>query len=209
MMVSPMQKMSLRVRDLLNDRSGLAAVEFAMIFPMMVVMYFGVVEISSAISVDRKATQVARTLSDLTSQSVSVADADLINFGQAAKAIMTPYPASELKSSITEVYVDKTTGVARVQWSRALTIDASGNVTIAATPPRNPGDVVVLPPGLVVAKAWGSYVIWSEVSYKYTPAVGYVLATTGITFRDASFTRPRLTQCVIYPTGGPTACPVS
>jgi len=204
-----MQKMSLRVRDLLNDRSGLAAVEFAMVFPMMVVMYFGVVEISSAISVDRKATQVARTLSDLTSQSVSVADADLINFGQAAKAIMTPYPASELKSSITEVYVDKTTAVARVQWSKALTIDTSGNVAIAATAPHNVGDVVVLPPGLVVAKAKGTYVIWSEVSYKYTPAIGYVLAKTGITFRDAAFTRPRLTLCVIYPTGGPTACPES
>ena len=73
-----MQKMSLRVRDLLNDRSGLAAVEFAFVFPMMVVMYFGVVELSSAIAVDRKATQVARTLADLTSQMASVADADII-----------------------------------------------------------------------------------------------------------------------------------
>jgi len=209
MMVSPMQKMSLRVRGLLNDRSGLAAVEFAFVFPMMVVMYFGVVELSSAIAVDRKATQVARTLSDLTSQSVSVADADLINFGQAAKAIMTPYPPSPLIFSITEVYVDKTTAVARVQWSKALTIDTSGNVAIAATAPHNVGDVVVLPPGLVVAKAKGTYVIWSEVSYKYTPTVGYVLASTGITFRDAAFTRPRLTLCVVYPTGGPTACPES
>jgi len=200
-----MQKMSLRVRDLLNDRSGLAAVEFAMVFPMMLVMYFGVVEISSAISVDRKATQVARTLSDLTSQSVSVADADLINFGQAAKAIMTPYPASELKSSITEVYVDKTTGVARVQWSRALTIDTTGTVTIAATAPHNQGDIVVLPSGLVVAKAKGTYVIWSEVSYRYTPAVGYVVATTGIPFNDAAFTRPRLALCVLY---GTSTCPV-
>lgn len=209
MMVSPMQKMSLRVRALFNDRSGLAAVEFAFVFPMMVVMYFGVVELSSAIAVDRKATQVARTLSDLTSQSVSVADADLINFGQAAKAIMTPYPPSPLIFSITEVYVDKTTAVARVQWSKALTIDTSGNVAIAATAPHNVGDVVVLPPGLVVAKAKGTYVIWSEVSYKYTPTVGYVLASTGITFRDAAFTRPRLTLCVVYPTGGPTACPES
>src|SRR5437773_8643944 len=111
MMVSPMQKMSLRVRGLLNDRSGLAAVEFAFVFPMMVVMYFGVVELSSAIAVDRKATQVVRTLSDLTSQMATVTDADLISFGQTAKAIMTPYPPSPLISSVTEVYVDKTSGV--------------------------------------------------------------------------------------------------
>ena len=89
------------------------------------------------------------------------------------------------------------TGVARVQWSKGLTIDAAGNVAIAATAPHNPGDIVVLPPTLVAAK--GTYVIWSEVSYKYTPAVGYLLAKTGITFKDVAFTRPRLVLCVMYP----------
>ena len=205
MMVSPMQKMSLRLRSLLDDRSGLAAVEFAMIFPIMVVLYFGVVEFSSAIAVDRKATQVARTLSDLTSQSMSVANADLMSFGQAAKAIMTPYPSSPLVSSITEVYVDSVSGVARVQWSKGLTISTTGDVAVAATAPHNPGDVVVLPTTLVAAK--GTYVIWSEVSYQYTPAIGIMLAQTGMTFRDVAYTRPRLVLCVIYPTGGSSTCP--
>jgi Flp pilus assembly protein TadG len=202
-----MQNMSLRVRGLLQDRSGLAAVEFAMVFPMMVVMFFGVVEISSAISVDRKATLVARTLSDLTSQMTSVANADILSFGEAAKAIMTPYPGSPLKSSVSEVYIDSATGVARVQWSKGLEINASGNVSITATDPHSKGEIVTLPAALVAAK--GSYVIWSEVSYKYTPAVGYVLAKTGITFKDAAYTRPRTALCVIYPTGGPTGCPTN
>jgi Flp pilus assembly protein TadG len=205
MMVSPMQKMSLRVRRLWNDRSGLAAVEFAMIFPMMVVMFFGVLELSAAIAVDRKATLVARTLSDLTSQMVSVADADLVSFGEAAKAIMTPYPGSPLISSVTEVYVDSVTGVARVQWSKGLTIGATGTVAIAATAPHNPGDVVVLPTTLVAAK--GTYVIWSEVSYTYTPAIGYMVAKTGMAFRDTAYTRPRTVLCVIYPTGASSTCP--
>jgi len=204
MMVSPMQKMSLRVRGLLNDRSGLAAVEFAMVFPIMVVLYFGVVEFASAIAVDRKATQVARTLSDLTSQSVSVADADIRNFGEAAKAIMTPYPPSPLVSSITEVYIDSVSGIARVQWSKGLAISATGDVSVVAAAPHNPGDVVVLPPSIVVAK--GTYVIWSEVSYKYTPAVGIMLAQTGITFRDVAYTRPRLVLCVTYPSAGLSDC---
>ncbi len=204
MMVSPMQKISLRVRGLLNDRSGLAAVEFAMIFPIMVVLYFGVVEFASAIAVDRKATQVARTLSDLTSQSMTVADTDIKNFGEAAKAIMTPYPPSPLVSSITEVYIDKTSGVARVQWSKGLTIGPTGDVSIAAAAPHNPGDVVTLPPALVAAK--GTFVIWSEVGYTYTPAVGIMLASTGITFRDVAYTRPRLVLCVTYPTAGLSDC---
>jgi len=203
MMVSLMQKMSLRVRGLLNDRSGLAAVEFAMIFPIMVVLYFGVVEFSSAIAVDRKATQVARTLSDLTSQSISVADADIKSFGEAAKAIMTPYPPSPLVSSITEVYIDSVSGIARVQWSKGLAISATGDVSIATAAPHNPGDVVTLPTSLVVAK--GTFVIWSEVSYQYTPAVGVVL--TGLPpFKDVAYTRPRLVLCVTYPTAGLSDC---
>ncbi|MBT1512368.1 pilus assembly protein [Bradyrhizobium sp. SRL28] len=203
-MVSPMQKMSLRVRGLLDDRSGLAAVEFAMIFPMMVVMFFGVVELSSAISADRKATLVARTLADLTSQMASVADADLISFGQTAKAIMTPYPTSPLISSITEVYIDSVSGAARAQWSKALAIDTAGNVTISSGP-HGQGDVVVLPPALVVAK--GTYVIWSKVSYKYTPAVGYMLAKTGLTFNDTAYTRPRTVLCVKYNGLPANSCP--
>lgn len=205
MMVSPMQKISFRVRGLLKDRSGLAAIEFALIFPMMVAMCYGVIEFSSAISVDRKATQVARMLSDLTSQSISVADADLLSFGETAKAILTPFPPAPLESSVTEVYVDSVTAVAKVQWSKGLTISATGVVSIAATAPYNKGDVVVLPADLIKAK--GTYVIWSKVKYTYVPAIGYMMSKTGITFNDASFTRPRLQLCVIYPTGSSVDCP--
>ena len=204
MMVPQMQNMSLRLRGLWTDRSGLAAVEFAMVFPIMVALYFGVVECSSAISVDRKATQVARTLSDLTSQSVTVADDDLKSFGQAAKAIMAPYPGLPLVSYITQVYIDASSGAARVQWSKELAIDGAGNVTISGTPPHTPGTVVTLPSTIAVAK--GTFVVWSEVSYKYTPAVGYILSKTGLTFRDVSYTRPRLVLCVTYPTAGFSNC---
>ena len=204
MMVSQMQNMSLRLRGLWTDRSGLAAVEFAMVFPIMVALYFGVVEYSSAISVDRKATQVARTLSDLTSQSKTVTDDDLKSFGQAAKAIMTPYPGLPLVSYITQVYIDASSGAARVQWSKELVIDGAGNITIAGTPPHTPATVVTVPSTIAVAK--GTFVVWSEVSYKITPAVGYVLSKTGLTFRDVSYTRPRLVLCVTYPTAGFSNC---
>ena len=56
---------------MLVDRSGIAATEFAVIVPVMLVMFFGTVEFSSGVAVDRKVTLMARTLSDLTSQNVS------------------------------------------------------------------------------------------------------------------------------------------
>src|ERR1700753_3566041 len=103
---------------LIGEPSGLAAIEFAMLVPIMLVMFFGVVEFSSAIAVDRKVTLTARTLSDLTSQSASVGDADMTNFFAASVGIMTPYDSAPVKSTITELYIDPTTHAARVQWSK-------------------------------------------------------------------------------------------
>jgi Flp pilus assembly protein TadG len=198
-----MHKIALRARALLDDCRGVVAVEFAVIVPVMLVMYFGMEEFASAVAVNRKVTLVARALSDLTSQSPSVQDADLANFGQTTKAILTPYDPSILKSSVTEIYVDPATHVARVQWSRALTIDTAGNVTVGVSG-HTASQIVVVPPDL---KIDGTYLILSEVSYNYKPTIGYVMAKTGVPLSDFTYTRPRQTACVIYPTPASGALP--
>src|ERR1700716_2835394 len=82
------------LRNLARDNSGIAATEFAVIVPIMLVMFFGTVEFSSAVAVDRKVTLAARTLSDLTSQALlNVNDTYLQNVFTASIAIMVPYPA--------------------------------------------------------------------------------------------------------------------
>src|SRR5947209_13511498 len=101
-----------------GDCRGMAAVEFVMIVPLMLTLFFGVIEFSSGVAVDRKVTLVARTLSDLTSQSSSVTDTDLTNFTTTVKAIMTPYQGSLLNSTVSELYVEPTTLIAKVKWSK-------------------------------------------------------------------------------------------
>lgn len=182
--------------ELVKDCRGVAATEFVMIVPLMMTMFFGVVEFSSGVAVDRKVTLVARTLSDLTSQSTTVADADLSNFFAASIGILTPYSATPTKSTITELYVDPTTHQARVQWSKASSFNSSGTVVLGASS-RSPGDIITIPAAL---KVDGTYLIWSEVSYKYVPAVGYLMAKAGITLTDQTFTRPRQSICVLYNT---------
>jgi Flp pilus assembly protein TadG len=181
--------------ELSKDCGGVAATEFAMIVPLMLVMFFGVVEFSSGVAVDRKVTLVARTLSDLTSQSISVTDNDLKNFFAASTGILTPYSATPTQSTITELYVDPTTLKAKVQWSMASTIDSTGKVVLAVSS-HKPKDIVTIPPALLVG---GTYLIWSEVSYNYVPAVGYVMAKAGVNLSDLTYTRPRQSQCVDYP----------
>jgi len=173
-----------RLAEFAGDRRGLAAVEFAMVVPLMLVMFFGTVEFSSGVAVDRKVTLVARTLSDLTSQSTSVTDTDIAGFIITANAILTPYSATPLRSTITELYIDPLTHAARVQWSKG-------------SAPRAAGSTVSIPAALRID---GTYLIFSEVSYLYVPTVGYVMARSGITLSDFSYTRPRQSSCVLYST---------
>src|SRR5437868_8421879 len=92
-----------------KDCRGVAATEFVMIVPLLLTMFFGMVEFSSGVAVDRKVTLVARTLSDLTSQSMTVTDTDLSNFFAASVGILAPYSASPTQSTLTELYIDPTT----------------------------------------------------------------------------------------------------
>src|SRR3954471_12271791 len=77
-----------------HDKRGVSAVEFAMLLPLMVTLYIGGVEVSSAIAVDRKVTLVARTLGDLVAQSTSVNDTDMTNILNAATSVVQPYSPS-------------------------------------------------------------------------------------------------------------------
>jgi Flp pilus assembly protein TadG len=194
----------LSVSSLLHDHSGIAATEFAMIVPIMLVMFFGTVEFSSGVAVDRKVTLIARTLSDLTSQSsAAVDDTYLRNVFTASIAILTPYSATPTKATLSEIYVDSNQ-IAKIQWSKAATIANGATQATLATSSHNAGDTVTLPPALLVKQ---TYLIFSEVSYLYTPTVGYVMGKAGVTLSDVSYTRPRQVACVTYnnvPAGG---CP--
>jgi Flp pilus assembly protein TadG len=195
--MKPMSKIWLAARfsaiGLYQDSRGIAATEFAVIVPIMLVMFFGTVEFSSGVAVDRKVTLMARTVSDLTSQATTATDCTLTNSFAAATGVLTPYSPTPTVSKITELLVDPTTLQAKVQWSKAATIDVSGNVVLGTG--RAVNTIVSIPAALAVA---GTYLLFGEVSYLYTPAVGYVMAPAGITLSSVSYTRPRQSASVTY-----------
>ena len=185
--------------DFWRDRSGIAATEFAVIVPLMLVLFFGVVEFSTGVAVDRKVTLVARTLSDLVSQNTNgrrhQASPAFFTAGTQVMSQYTqsPYSASTLHSTISELFVDPNTHTAKVQWSTGYAV-------------RPTSQVVTIPTAL---KVDGTYLIFSEVSYLYTPTVGYVMAPAGINLADVSYTRPRQSLCVLYNAAANSACPTN
>ena len=65
-----------------KDEKGVSAVEFALILPLMIVLLFGVIELSSLLTVDRKMTSVTSTVADLVAQDNIVDTGELENLYQ-------------------------------------------------------------------------------------------------------------------------------
>jgi Flp pilus assembly protein TadG len=174
------QDLRRRFGGLANDERGVSAVEFAMLLPLMLSLYLGAVEVSQGIGADRKVTLTARTVADLVSQVTSVNNSDMTNSLNAASTVMTPFPSSNLKVVVSSVTINAD-GVATIAWSDTL------NGT-----KRTQGSTVTLPAALNVAN---SSLIWSEVEYKYTPVIGYVV-TGPMYLKDQIYMRPRMSDSV-------------
>lgn len=190
------------VREFGADRRALAATEFAIIVPVMLVMFFGTVEFSTAVAIDRKVTLIARTLSDLTSQSIKLADSDMQDTFTASISIVQPYDATRVKGTISQIYID-TNSIATVQWSKSGTIASGATQATLATSARKAGDKVtsIIPATLLIPS---TYLILGEASYTYSPTIGYVLKSS-LPLSDVSYTRPRQTTCVPY-NSVPSSC---
>lgn len=176
--------LAVRARRLLRrfngDKRGVSAVEFAMLLPLMVTLYIGGVEVSSAIAVDRKVTLVSRTLGDLVAQSTSLNSTEMTNILNAASSVVQPYSSTLIKATVSRVDVDGN-GAAKVIWSKTK------NGTARAT-----NSTVTLPGAL---NTNNTSLIWAEAEYVYTPAMGYVI-TGNLTLKDQIYMRPRLSDTV-------------
>jgi len=170
-----------RLASFAADQRGVSAVEFAILLPLMLTLYLGGVEISQAVSADRKTTLVAHTVGDLTAQASNVASSDVTNILNAATAVSYPLSSANLKVTLTSVCIDSTGTKATVGWSQTLNGTArSGTVTS------------LIPTALMVAN---TSLIWGEATYAYKPTIGWTITGT-LNLGDQFFLRPRLSCSV-------------
>ncbi|QNL19462.1 pilus assembly protein [Hyphobacterium sp. CCMP332] len=162
------------LRRLGGNRDGVSAVEFALIAPVMVLLYLGMVEISLALSVDRKVTNAASAIADLIAQDDVITDGEMINILNASRAIIAPYDTDQFAVRISSVSMDLTGDVA-VDWS-----DARGTLA------RAEGSQPTLPAGLLNP---GRSIIWVEVAYAYDAPFREI--TGDFNIEEEFFLRPR------------------
>jgi Flp pilus assembly protein TadG len=173
-----------KFRRFVSDPRGVSAVEFGLLLPIMFMLYFGGVEISQGVGIDRKVTLTAGALANLTAQATTLSTSDMTNVLNAATSVMMPYSTTGLTITVSCLSID-TTGKATVKWSVSQGGSAqSGTVTI--------------PAALAVPS---TQLIYSQVSYPYTPTVGYTITGT-LNLSDKMYMSPRITA----PTYNNVAC---
>jgi Flp pilus assembly protein TadG len=181
-------------RRLAAEQGGAAAIEFALLLPLMLTLYISGVEISQAVSADRKVTLIAHTVSDLVAQaSVPLAASDMTNILAAGRVVLTPYSPSNMSVIVSQLSIDAN-GNAWVDWSQASPSN------IAHTPGTQ---ITNLPSALAIPN---TYLIWGESTYAYTPQLGYAITGT-LNLYDQIFLSPRMGACVIFTGQTNRLCP--
>ena len=170
-----MMRAAARLMRFSRDRRGVSAVEFALVAPMMIALYFGCVEISDGVAADRKVSLTAAALANLVAQSTSLSATDMNNVLDASTAIIQPYSASNLKMTVTCLSIDANKNVT-TKWTRSGT---TGAVSTALSVPTD-------------LKMASTQLIAAQVTYAYKPIVGYTITGT-LTLSDQMFMMPRIT----------------
>lgn len=188
-----LQTLARRISTFRAATAGVSAVEFALILPVMLLLYSGSVELSEALAVDRKANRVSSTICDLVSQETDVTSAEMQNIFDASSAIMEPYPSgSVLKMEL--IVVDIGASSQTVAWSRAR----QGGTT--TTPfAKGAASPITVPSSIAVT---GTQVVVARITYSFTPAFSFYLQslykTKNYDLQHIFMMRPRLGTAITF-----------
>jgi len=164
-------------------KQGVAAVEFALILPILVVMLLATFDGGRAIAAYMKMRAATYSLASITNQYSTIQLVDMTAILGATTVVMAPYTSGTPGVIISQIKINNS-GVAHVEWSAA-------QGTTARTVPSS-----ITPPSAMVVN--NSYLILAEVSYTYVPVFGFFGTSSGITFSDSLYVTPRSVSCVVY-----------
>lgn len=166
------------LRRFRQDQNGLSAVEFALLAPVMILLYFGMVELCQAYMAQKRMSHVASMVADMTARAETVNKNGLDDTFNIGGQVMQPFSATPLTMRVSSVTRGED-GVVRVNWSYGRGLDPiSGELAV--------------PSGLIDNK---QSLIVSEAVYNYDSPIDRFLP--GITTMSRTFyLRPRSVEAV-------------
>ena len=161
-----------------DDEKGIAAVEFALLAPLLLTLMLGALEITQSIWADSKVEQATSTIGDLVSRTPIMTDNEYRDIGDAGPLVLRPNPQNDLKFVVTSVIGCLADGNDPdsdldyyVLWSRTW----QGG-TLSGSPHVVDEKFTNQPEALEVAD--GDTLIITEGTYNYTPTIARQVGQT-------------------------------
>jgi Flp pilus assembly protein TadG len=185
------------LRGFARDSRGVAALEFALIVPLLLVLYFVTMEVAQAIDVNKKVGRVGSMVADLITQQQAMSKTEIESIMRIGEATLQPYNRSQPDIEITAIEVtDEATPKIQVVWARKL-VDGS----FAAGPAK--GTPIEIPPALRIK---GSFLIQARSTLAYEPVItwaasskaelGLASAFDSISMAETYYLRPRMSTTI-------------
>lgn len=181
------------VRDLWRAHGGMAMVEFALVLPVLMTLFYGTIEVTRYILIAQKVEKLAHSVADLTAQSDTATIATLNQVMAAASDIMSPYTmGSNGRIIISSLYRAPSTANATISWRHqgGGTLTATSQVgLVGATPTMLAGFTFEERENVIVA----------EVYYQFSPLISSQFFGTTTIYRSAYY-KPRFGALLSAPT---------
>lgn len=165
-----------RFRRFKTATTGLAALEFAILLPMMVFVLFGAVELIDVLGTNRRAENTTASIADVISRDTEVDDTEVEGVWRAIEILIMPDDPLDFDIRVTSITIENST-TARVVWSEGR-----------GMPARVPDSTVTLPDDMMRP---GTSIIMAESEYTYESPIGFVIGAP-MALNHTAYRRSRL-----------------
>jgi Flp pilus assembly protein TadG len=156
-----------------RSTDGTAAVEFVLVFPVLLMLLVGVDELGTGIMIDQKTVAASQMVADLIARNKSVTRAQLDDYITAGKLALDPYSTDTLGFDIVSIQYDANNKPQQV-WRYTLNMTPNDDGINGAA-------------GLGVS---GDGVLAVTVTYNYVPPLGSMVIHS-IPMEETAFVRGR------------------
>ncbi|MBL0371244.1 pilus assembly protein [Rhizobium sp. KVB221] len=154
-------------RALPADQRGVSAIEFVLIFPILIALLAGTVDIGQALMVSRRVNLVVSTLGDMVSQQSSWTSTNVGAIVAGTATIMQPFDSAKLKIELAVVDIASDLS-AKVNWSKGYNTAALLKNT--ASPVAIPKEIAEVGVQLIAVRA--TYELDTPFSKLLAPVTG-------------------------------------
>jgi Flp pilus assembly protein TadG len=163
------------LRRLSANQKGTAAIEFALVLPVMIALFMGIFEASNVVSAKMRLYTAAQSMADMMAQQASVSPLESSNYCSGAKMTMYPLPGGSLKVATASV----------TRGASSVVVDWTDNICGAATAITDPTGLA----SSLTANINDSVVV-AQATFAYASPVSYLLAAS-YTLVATAYARPR------------------